>query len=111
MNRRAMKISVATISAPEGVVTLQTVELPEGAVVRDAAVLAGLDPARIPAWGVCGRKASPETALFDGDRVDAGAPLLVDPMTARRLRAQHKDSPAPRPRHGSIHQLIKPLET
>lgn len=106
-----MKISVATIASPSGRVTLAALEVPEGTTVREAAVRAGVDVEKVDAWAVFARKVAPDAVLHDGDRLDVGARLLVDPMTARRLRAQHKSTtPVPRPRHGGIHQLIKPLD-
>lgn len=105
-----MKITVARAAAKGGV-TLSQLEVPTGSTVAQAASIAGIAVEKVDAWAVFARKVSPETELHEGDRLDVGTKLLVDPMTARRLRAQHKaDAPAPRPRHGGIHQLIKPLE-
>lgn len=89
--------------------TSRTLTLPEGALVRDALAAAGL-PHDTPC-AVFARRVSADDVLHPGDRLDVGAPLHVDPMTARRLRAQHKaGNTQPVPRHGSRHQLIKPLE-
>ena len=45
------------------------------------------------------------------DRIDIAVELTLSPMEVRRLRAQNKERTAvPRPRHGGIHQLIKPLD-
>lgn len=38
--------------------------------------------------GIWGRKASPETLLRDGDRIEFYRPLVADPKTARRVRAK-----------------------
>ncbi len=94
-----------------GRVQLFNLEVEAGATAREAVQLAGINPETVQSWGVCARKAAPETELHEGDRVDIGTSLLIDPMAARRLRAQYKAArPIPRPRHGGIHQLIKPLE-
>ena len=53
----------------------------------------------------------PETVLKPDDRIDIAVALALSPMEVRRLRAQNKERTAiPRPRHGGIHQLIKPLD-
>ena len=70
------------------------IELPQGAVVGDALHAAAmpervpglvLDPARL---AVFGRAVTPETRLHDGDRIEILRPLLADPKTARRKRAE-----------------------
>ena len=107
----AMHITVAVIDKTSFEVNLSEIDVPAGATAADAARQAGLDPSKIEAYAVFARKISADTPLSEGDRLDVGTPLLVDPMTARRLRAQHKALlPAPRPRHGGKHQLIKPLD-
>jgi putative ubiquitin-RnfH superfamily antitoxin RatB of RatAB toxin-antitoxin module len=69
-----------------------TLELPDGASVRDAlqasAIAAEfplLDLAAAP-LGVWGQKAGPEQLLRDGDRLEIYRPLQVDPKVARRER-------------------------
>jgi putative ubiquitin-RnfH superfamily antitoxin RatB of RatAB toxin-antitoxin module len=68
-------------------------ELPEGALARDAVaasgVLArhGLDPARL-VLGIAGRRVVQEHRLREGDRVDILRPLAADPNEARRRRAR-----------------------
>ena len=44
-----------------------------------------MDPARL---AVFGRAVTPETRLHDGDRIEILRPLLADPKTARRKRAE-----------------------
>ena len=84
-----MKITVARAAAKGGV-TLSQLEVPAGSTVAQAASIAGIAVEKVDAWAVFARKVSPETELHEGDRLDVGTKLLVDPMTARRLRAQHK---------------------
>ena len=88
---------------------LHELAVPEGAVVADALKAAGF-----PRETVCGifcEKCTPETVLNPDDRIDIAVELTLSPMEVRRLRAQNKERTAvPRPRHGGIHQLIKPLD-
>jgi uncharacterized protein len=68
-------------------------ELAEGACARDAVAASGLLARhRLPAasltLGISGRKASPDSPLRDGDRVEILRPLLIDPNEARRRRAR-----------------------
>ena len=44
-----------------------------------------IDPARL---GIFGRRASADTVLTDGDRIEIYRPLRLDPKEARRRRAQ-----------------------
>ena len=68
-------------------------------------------PARPPAACIFCEKCTPETVLNPDDRIDIAVELTLSPMEVRRLRAQNKERTAvPRPRHGGIHQLIKPLD-
>ena len=93
-----MRVSVA-YAAP-GVEALVDLELAAGAVVEDAVRLSGviarhaLDPARL-AYAVHGRRATAATVLHEGDRVEILRPLLADPKTIRRRRAEAH--PLPRP--------------
>jgi putative ubiquitin-RnfH superfamily antitoxin RatB of RatAB toxin-antitoxin module len=70
------------------------VQLPAGASLRDAVRCSGLlalapelDGAALD-LGVYNRRSHADAPLRDGDRVEVYRPLLVDPMVARRLRAQ-----------------------
>lgn len=93
-----MRVSVA-YAAP-GVEALIDVELAAGAVVEDAVRLSGvvaahrLDLARL-AYAIHGRRANAATVLHEGDRVEILRPLLADPKTIRRRRAEAH--PLPRP--------------
>ncbi len=67
------------------------VELETGATIADAAVASRLLPpgGRLD-LGVWGHRCPPETLLHEGDRVEIYRPLTVDPMAARRIRAEVK---------------------
>ena len=93
----------------KGGAELHELDVSEGAVVADA-----LESAGFPRETTCGifcEKCTPETVLNPDDRIDIAVELTLSPMEVRRLRAQNKERTAvPRPRHGGIHQLIKPLD-
>lgn len=66
-------------------------ELPAGASIADAAAASRLLPPGGPLdLGVWGHRRPPETLLREGDRVEIYRPLTVDPMEARRIRAEVK---------------------
>jgi putative ubiquitin-RnfH superfamily antitoxin RatB of RatAB toxin-antitoxin module len=69
-----------------------TVQLPAGALVRDALRAAGID-AGASAVGVFGKRVPPDTPLADGDRVEIYRPLLLDPKERRRQRARKRAKP------------------
>jgi putative ubiquitin-RnfH superfamily antitoxin RatB of RatAB toxin-antitoxin module len=76
--------------------TLVCVELAPGATIADAIAAARrkpefekLDVAGLRV-GIFGKLAEAATRLADGDRVEIYRPLQVDPMQARRRRAQTK---------------------
>ena len=80
----ALKVEVvAAVPRKEFVVT---VELPDGASVRDALAKAGLSDERLV--GIFGEPASLDTRLNEGDRVEVYRPLTIDPKEARRRRAK-----------------------
>ena len=66
-----------------------TLQLPAGALVRDALRAAGID-ADAAAVGVFGKRVRPETPLADGDRVEIYRALLLDPKERRRQRARQR---------------------
>ncbi len=81
-------------------------ELADGATVAEA-VTAALGSAGFPALeagemrtGIFGKLATPDTPLREGDRVEIYLPLLVEPMQARRRRAQKKSGKPARPGAG-----------
>ena len=72
-------------------------DLPGGAAVARALEAAGWqDDPDIAACAVFGVRASGETVLRDGDRVELLRPLQADPKDARRRRAEStKTKPRP----------------
>jgi putative ubiquitin-RnfH superfamily antitoxin RatB of RatAB toxin-antitoxin module len=73
-----------------------TLELPDGATVADALAASGWrDDAETVAWAVFGVRATGETVLGDGDRLELLRPLLADPKDARRRRAEAKTKTRP----------------
>ena len=93
-----MRVTVA-YAAP-GVEALIDVEVAPGAVVQDAVRQSGivashaLDASTLT-YALHGRRASAGTVLHDGDRVEMLRPLVADPKTLRRRRAEAH--PLPRP--------------
>lgn len=75
-------------------VTRVRLQLPDGANVGDAVARSGLAAASgvdaASGYAVFGRRATPETLLHDGDRVELLRPLKADPKEARRRRADKK---------------------
>ena len=97
------------IPKKKGGLRMTELDLPEGATVADALEAAGLS--RDTTCGLFCEKTSADTVLQAEDRIDVAVSLSLDPMQVRRLRAENKERTAvPRPRHGGIHQLIKPLD-
>ena len=62
-------------------------ELPDGATVGDAVAASGLPLGEVAGYALHGERATPETRLRDGDRVELLRPLAIDPKEARRRRA------------------------
>ncbi|HEY0505161.1 MAG TPA: RnfH family protein [Lysobacter sp.] len=73
-----------------------SLELPDGATVAEALARAGLDedPETV-AHAVFGVRASRETVLRDGDRLELLRLLQADPKDARRRRADAKTKTRP----------------
>jgi hypothetical protein len=66
-------------------------DLPDGATVGDAVAAAGMaNDADIVGHAVFGVRATLETVLREGDRVELLRPLLADPKESRRRRAESK---------------------
>ena len=80
-----MALRVEVVDARRDGARVIEVELPAGALVRDALAASGLKASQV---GIFGRKATLETRLADGDRVELYRPLAVDPKEARRRRAR-----------------------
>jgi putative ubiquitin-RnfH superfamily antitoxin RatB of RatAB toxin-antitoxin module len=90
-----MQITLVCSPAPREVFE-NTVEVPEGATLRDAVRVSGLAD-RFPSldWaamtpGIWGRAAPWEQPLQPQDRVELCRPLKVDPKVARRERFQQQ---------------------
>ena len=89
-----MKVEVV-YALPEAVDAV-SVSLPAGASLRDAVVASGLLERHAgiqlekQAFGIFGRRASLETRLTEGDRVEVYRALALDPKEARRQRAAKK---------------------
>jgi putative ubiquitin-RnfH superfamily antitoxin RatB of RatAB toxin-antitoxin module len=88
------RITVSVVHAgPQRVFGVDLV-LPAGATVADAIERSGIRVAlprleiRGDRLGIFSRKATFETVLRDGDRLEIYRPLKIDPKVARRLRAQ-----------------------
>jgi len=88
------RIAVSVIYAEsESVFTIE-LSLRQGATVADAIERSGIRAARPDIeirddrLGIFSRKASPDTTLRDGDRVEIYRPLLIDPKEARRTRVR-----------------------
>lgn len=73
---------------------LLNVHVPEGCTVKTAITVSGILQ-QFPhlklnelSVGIFSQKATLETVLHPGDRVEIYRPLLMDPKAARRLRAE-----------------------
>ena len=84
-----LRITVAWSPAPREVLEW-TLELPEGATVRDAVLASGWRAAApgiaVPDVGIWGRRCGAQQPVRDGDRVEIYRDLVVDPKVARRER-------------------------
>jgi putative ubiquitin-RnfH superfamily antitoxin RatB of RatAB toxin-antitoxin module len=87
-------VNIAVFYAPErGEPDLRRLALPAGATVSQALQASGMLGAHPELtwidilYGIDGQRVTLQQVLQDGDRIDLCRPLLVDPMTARRLRA------------------------
>ncbi|MDC7807252.1 RnfH family protein [Luteimonas sp BLCC-B24] len=80
-----MKVDV--VLARPRAVRSRTLELPDGATI--AAALAAFGPldAEIAGYAVYGVRATEDTVLRDGDRLELLRALQLDPKDARRRRA------------------------
>ena len=84
---------VEVVYALADVQDIVVVDLPEGAVARDAVaqsgILArhGLAAAQL-LLGISGKRVTPESLMHEADRVEILRPLTIDPKEARRRRAR-----------------------
>ena len=89
----AARIAVSVVYAEPERVFMVELSLPKGATVAEAVERSGIRAVRPDIairddrLGIFSRKASPDTTLRDGDRVEIYRPLLIDPKEARRKRA------------------------
>jgi putative ubiquitin-RnfH superfamily antitoxin RatB of RatAB toxin-antitoxin module len=87
------RIRVSVVHAEPGRVFSVNLALPQGATLADAIEQSGVRSARPDIeirddhLGIFARRASPQTILRDGDRVEIYRPLKIDPKEARRMRA------------------------
>lgn len=82
-------IRIEVVAARRDGVSTTRLELPAGALVRDALQASGLQ-VDTNAVGIFGKRVSPDVRLADGDRVEIYRPLLLDPKERRRERARKK---------------------
>lgn len=87
-------LEVTVVWAAPGMEDATTLQLASGATIADAIAAsgiaarhAGVDAARVGVWG---RLRARDDLLAPGDRVEVYRPLVADPQTARRRRAQKK---------------------
>lgn len=79
------KLRIEVVRALPQHQALVVLELEAGATVRAALAAAGLG--EVHAVGIYGRRATLDTKLTDGDRVEVYRPLRTEPPAARRRRA------------------------
>jgi hypothetical protein len=70
-----------------------TLELAEGATLRDALAASGFPLDDITGFAVFGERETLEYRLREGDRVELLRPLQADPKEARRRRASSARAP------------------
>ena len=91
----ADSIRVEVVYATREKVFRNTLCLPDGATLAEALEASGARGKWVDAdaleqnVGVFGRRMAPDQVLHDGDRVEIYRPLTIDPMEARRRRADH----------------------
>ena len=66
----------------------EDLELPGGACVTDALQATRIAQQGVAGHAIHGERATPQTPLREGDRLELLGPLLVDPKEARRERAK-----------------------
>ncbi len=96
MAERAMPLQVEVVYVEPGKVWSRRLRLPPGVTVRQAVDASGLSLERPDVdagddnLGVFGHRVKPSRRLHDGDRVEIYRALALDPMEARRRRAERK---------------------
>jgi hypothetical protein len=101
------RVRVTVVHATADVEAHVVLTLPAGATINDAIAQSGivarlaLDPAQVE-FAVFGQRASGDTPLKEGDRVELTRPLFADPKRVRRKRAAarpgNRSDPGPKPR-------------
>lgn len=87
-------IEVEVVWAEPGRQWLKVLQLPVGSTLQTAIEASGFEDdiegfeVSANRVGIFGQKASLDTVLRDGDRVEVYRPLLIDPKEARRLKAE-----------------------
>ena len=88
---------VEIVHASVAGVTRLSIEVPEGATLRQALVLSGLlerhpeiDAGMIASAAVHGERRDPDAPVEEGDRIELCRPLQVDPKEARRRRGRRR---------------------
>jgi putative ubiquitin-RnfH superfamily antitoxin RatB of RatAB toxin-antitoxin module len=90
VNGAMMRVVIAIAHASRQI-EQRTIELPDGACLKDALDACALEPsAAAMSAGVWGRMRPLDWRLEDGDRVELCRTLEVDPMEARRRRHAHQ---------------------
>ena len=79
---------VQVIRAWRGGFEAEDLELPDGAHVADALLATRIAQQGVAGHAVHGERATPQTVLREGDRLELLGPLLADPKDARRQRAR-----------------------
>jgi len=79
-----MALRIEVVHAHPGGAEIVAIRLPDGATVGDALAATGLTGNPV---GIFGKRATMDTRLADGDRVEIFRPLKLDPKEARRKRA------------------------
>lgn len=82
-------------AGPDGATRI-AVAVPDGAVLGDAVQRSGILEALGPqagdlAFAIYGLRATPDSPLHEGDRIELLRPLQVDPKEARRRRVAKKE--------------------
>lgn len=88
---------VQVVHAWRGGFEAEDLDLPEGARVADALRTTRIAQQGVAGHAIHGERATPQTVLREGDRLELLGPLLADPKDARRQRARAQ---AGKPRDG-----------
>lgn len=95
-------MSIEIVHQTESGLVKKTLELEAGLNVRLALGRAGINLTDSEAVSVWNEKATLETPLNAGDRIEICGPILVDPKEARRIRAENKSAPANKQRRHAV---------